>query len=55
MEVVILNLKNNYSYGNIYKKECVGTNKWIYDYFGMIDPIWSIAVAQIPTITGSVI
>jgi hypothetical protein len=31
------------------------TDKWIYDYFGMIDPIWPDAVAQIPTITGSVI
>jgi hypothetical protein len=31
------------------------TDKWIYDYFGMIDPVWPNAVAQIPTITGSVI
>ena len=31
------------------------TDKWIYDYFGMIDPLWPVAVAQIPTITGSVI
>ena len=31
------------------------TDKWIYDYFGMIDPIWPDAVAQTPTITGSVI
>lgn len=31
------------------------TDKWIYDYFGMIDPVWPNAVAQIPTVTGSVI
>lgn len=31
------------------------TDKWIYDYFGMIDPVWPDAVAQIPTITGTVI
>jgi hypothetical protein len=31
------------------------TNGWIYDYFGMVDPIWPDAVNQIPTVTGSVI
>ncbi|GIQ61310.1 hypothetical protein Flavo103_44450 [Flavobacterium collinsii] len=31
------------------------TDKWIYDYHGMIVPSWSNAVKQIPAITGSVI
>lgn len=31
------------------------TDKWIYDYYGMIVPSWPNAVKQIPTITGSVI
>lgn len=31
------------------------TDKWIYDYFGMAAPIWPNAVAQVPTVTGSVI
>ncbi|QMW05430.1 hypothetical protein [Spirosoma foliorum] len=31
------------------------TDKWVYDYVGLIDPIWPNAVAQTPTITGSVI
>jgi len=31
------------------------TDKWVYDYFGIIVPIWPNAVAQVPTITGSVI
>lgn len=31
------------------------TDKWIYDYYGMIVPDWPEAVKQIPAITGSVI
>lgn len=31
------------------------TDKWIYDYYGMIVPDWPKAINQIPTITGSVI
>lgn len=31
------------------------TDKWIYDYYGMIVPTWPKAVKQIPTITGSII
>lgn len=31
------------------------TDNWVYDYFGLIVPMWPNGVAQIPTITGSVI
>jgi hypothetical protein len=31
------------------------TDKWVYDYLGIIVPPWPKAVGQIPTITGSVI
>lgn len=31
------------------------TDKWIYDYYGMIVPVWPEAVKQVPAITGSVI
>jgi|SRR5215217_7118606 len=31
------------------------TDGWVYDYLGMIVPVWLNAVAQIPAITGSVI
>lgn len=31
------------------------TDKWIYDYYGMIVPVWPKAVKQVPAITGSVI
>ncbi len=31
------------------------TDKWVYDYFGLIVPVWPDAVSQVPTITGTVI
>jgi hypothetical protein len=31
------------------------TDKWVYDYFGIIIPVWPKALAQKPTIIGSVI
>jgi hypothetical protein len=48
---------NNYSFLRMtgYGIPDTATDKWVYDYFGMIDPIWPDAVAQIPTITGTVI
>lgn len=31
------------------------TDKWVYDYLGLIVPIWPNAISQVPTITGTVI
>jgi hypothetical protein len=31
------------------------TDKWVYDYVGLVVPVWPNAVKQVSTITGSVI
>jgi hypothetical protein len=49
------NDKNSYLRMTGYGVPGTITDKWVYDYFGIIIPVWPKAVAQVPTIMGSVI
>lgn len=47
--------KNSYLRMTGYGEPGTATENWVYDYFGLILPVWPNAVKQVPTITGSVI